>query len=78
MVETVVSDSENKDLAGGDPVCWARLVCQECGAVLSEGHNAGCSFGGLNLPGEVLARLTHEPADGKLFGRGRVRPCVST
>lgn len=29
--------------AGGDPACWACLVCEECGAVLSEGHRAGCS-----------------------------------
>jgi hypothetical protein len=28
---------------GGDPACWARLVCQECGAVISEGHRAECS-----------------------------------
>jgi hypothetical protein len=28
---------------GGDPACWAGIVCQECGAVLSEGHVAGCS-----------------------------------
>jgi hypothetical protein len=28
---------------GGDPACWAGIVCQECGAVLSEGHAAGCS-----------------------------------
>ncbi|MBV9448284.1 MAG: hypothetical protein JO345_20555 [Streptosporangiaceae bacterium] len=28
---------------GGDPACWACLVCQECGAVVSEGHVAGCS-----------------------------------
>jgi hypothetical protein len=28
---------------GGDPACWACLVCQECGAVVSEGHRAGCS-----------------------------------
>jgi hypothetical protein len=27
---------------GGDPACWAGIVCQECGAVLSEGHRAGC------------------------------------
>ena len=29
--------------AGGDPACWAGLVCQECGAVISEGHRSGCS-----------------------------------
>lgn len=28
---------------GGDPACWACLVCEECGAVMSEGHRAGCS-----------------------------------
>ena len=28
---------------GGDPACWACLVCQECGGVVSEGHHAECS-----------------------------------
>jgi hypothetical protein len=27
----------------GDPACWAGLVCQDCGAVISEGHTARCS-----------------------------------
>ncbi len=28
---------------GGDPACWARLVCPECGAILNGGdHRAGC------------------------------------
>jgi uncharacterized protein YeaO (DUF488 family) len=27
---------------GGDPACWASLVCTECGAVVSEGHRPGC------------------------------------
>lgn len=27
---------------GGDPACWANLVCAECGAVVSEGHRQGC------------------------------------
>jgi hypothetical protein len=29
---------------GGDPACWACLVCQECGAVISEGHRPGCKL----------------------------------
>jgi hypothetical protein len=29
---------------GGDPACWACKVCEECGAVVSEGHLAGCSL----------------------------------
>lgn len=28
---------------GGDPACWACLACEECGAVVSEDHRAGCS-----------------------------------
>lgn len=27
---------------GGDPACWASLVCAECGAVVSEGHRQDC------------------------------------
>lgn len=32
-----------QDEEGGDPVCWAHLVCDECGAITTEGHRAGCS-----------------------------------
>ena len=32
--------------AGGDPVCWAHLVCPECGAIESEGHRSGCTAAG--------------------------------
>jgi uncharacterized protein YeaO (DUF488 family) len=27
---------------GGDPACWASLVCTECGAVITEGHRKDC------------------------------------
>jgi hypothetical protein len=27
---------------GGDPACWAGLVCPDCGSVVSEGHRDGC------------------------------------
>jgi hypothetical protein len=27
---------------GGDPVCWAHLVCPECGSIVTDGHRAGC------------------------------------
>ena len=29
---------------GGEAACWAHLVCPECGAIVSEGHAAGCGF----------------------------------
>jgi tellurite methyltransferase len=29
---------------GGDPACWAGLICSECGAVVDDGHHRpGCS-----------------------------------
>jgi hypothetical protein len=37
---------EAADEAGGDPVCWAHLVCPECGAIETEGHRAGCQLAG--------------------------------
>jgi hypothetical protein len=33
----------SEDEEGGDPVCWAHLVCDECGAITAEGHRASCS-----------------------------------
>lgn len=37
-------DDEAEETEGGDPVCWAYLVCDECGAITTEGHRAGCSL----------------------------------
>jgi hypothetical protein len=39
LVAPLAEDGEE----GGDPVCWAHLVCDECGAVTTEGHRDGCS-----------------------------------
>ena len=36
-------EDEGEETEGGDPVCWAYLVCDECGAITTEGHRAGCS-----------------------------------
>jgi hypothetical protein len=47
--EHPVRDEPVADLAdeeGGDPVCWAHLVCLECGAVTTEGHRPGCQSAG--------------------------------
>jgi uncharacterized protein YeaO (DUF488 family) len=30
--------------AGGEPACYAHLVCPECGSVTTEGHRPGCSM----------------------------------
>jgi hypothetical protein len=32
---------------GGEAACYAHLVCEECGAVTTEGHRDGC---GQSLP----------------------------
>jgi len=39
---TPLADTDEEEL-GGDPVCWAHLVCEECGAITTEGHRDWCS-----------------------------------
>ena len=39
LVAPLADDGEE----GGDPACFAHLVCDECGAVTTEGHRADCS-----------------------------------
>jgi hypothetical protein len=40
---TPLPDALADEDEGGDPVCWAHLVCDECGAITTEGHRDGCS-----------------------------------
>jgi hypothetical protein len=42
LVAPLTEDGEE----GGDPVCLAHLVCDECGAITTEGHRAGCPAAG--------------------------------
>jgi hypothetical protein len=37
---------------GGDPVCWAHLLCPECGAVPDDRDAERCSRCGAELPSE--------------------------
>lgn len=37
------ADACGTEEQGGEPACFANLVCQECGAVVTEGHVAGCA-----------------------------------
>ncbi|MFI5062953.1 MAG: DUF488 domain-containing protein [Streptosporangiales bacterium] len=38
---------------GGEAACWAHLVCPDCGAIVTEGHQPGCPAGD---PGARSAR----------------------
>ena len=39
-------EKDEDDQEGGSPVCLAHLVCEECGAVTTEGHRDWCSLAG--------------------------------
>jgi hypothetical protein len=53
MITPLAELAEDDDAEDGDPVCWAHLVCDECGAITAEGHRAGCSRARLRLGGGV-------------------------
>ncbi|MGC8514344.1 MAG: hypothetical protein ACP5P1_15120 [Acidimicrobiales bacterium] len=43
-MEHPMASGEAQDTEGGDPACWAHLVCPECAAVEAKGHRRGCSY----------------------------------
>jgi hypothetical protein len=45
-----VSDEDRPEETGGDPACWAHLLCPECGAVLDEPQAEVCPRCGASLP----------------------------
>ncbi|WP_158545975.1 hypothetical protein [Blastococcus sp. TF02A-30] len=40
------------DDEGGDPACWLRRVCPECGRIADEDPPTRCAQCGAELPGE--------------------------
>ena len=40
LISELIRAEDNDE--GGDPACWASLVCSQCGAVVSEGHREDC------------------------------------
>ncbi|MDA8076030.1 MAG: hypothetical protein M0Z40_12535 [Actinomycetota bacterium] len=39
--------ADEVERGGGDPACWAHLVCPECGTIETDGHREWCSLGHL-------------------------------
>jgi hypothetical protein len=37
--------ADEAERGGGDPACWAHLVCPECGAIETDGHREWCRLG---------------------------------
>jgi hypothetical protein len=54
---SITEEQEEDGEQGGDPACWAQLLCPECGAVLDGGpHREGCEAGA--TPGSGERRVT--------------------
>ncbi len=53
-----MSENEIDDELGGDPACWANVVCDECGKIMDAQHrhadSAGEGTGDMRLLGEVV------------------------
>jgi hypothetical protein len=45
LAQVLCQPEQADDDAGGEPACWAHLVCPQCGAMVTEGHAAGCAAG---------------------------------
>lgn len=42
--EAVAAGAGTAEAEGGEPACWAHLVCPECGAMTTGGHRPGCTL----------------------------------
>jgi ribosomal protein S27AE len=52
VTERPEPQSGPEEPAGGDPVCWAHLLCPECGAFLEPPDAERCPRCGADLPAE--------------------------
>lgn len=79
----------DESATGGDPACWAHLVCPECGAVEGGGHRDGCLLGdpgdsgpGPSTPdgGELASdrQMLGDPASSERSTSGSARREAST
>jgi hypothetical protein len=46
VLARLLRQSAEPEEIGGEPACFAHLVCPECGAVTPEAHRPGCDLAG--------------------------------